>query len=142
MFSDVQQAFESLLDQRGFELELTISPEAARVCGDRIALRLLFSNLVDNAIKYSGPQRMLALNAMRYGSKLVRIDVTDSGLGIPADEIPLVTRKFVRGRGVTAGGSGLGLTIASRIAADHGGALEIASSVGVGTTVSVTLPWA
>jgi signal transduction histidine kinase len=140
VFSDVQQAFESVLDQRGFELELTIAPEATRVRGDRLALRLLFSNLVDNAIKYSGPQRMLALNAMRNGSKLVRIEVTDSGLGIPADEIPLVTRKFVRGRDVTTGGSGLGLTIASRIAADHGGALEITSAVGIGTTVSVTLP--
>jgi signal transduction histidine kinase len=140
IFSDVQQAFESALDQRGFELELTIAPKTARLRGDRLALRLLFSNLVDNAMKYSGQKRTLALNATQNRSNTVRIDVTDSGLGIPPDEIPLVTRKFVRGRGVTEGGSGLGLTIASRIAADHGGALEIASVLGVGTTVSVTLP--
>ena len=140
VFSDVQQAFESLLDQRGFELELTIAPNIARVRGDRLALRLLFSNLVDNAVKYSGQKRTLALNATSKGSRSIRIDVTDSGLGIAPDELPLVTRRFVRGRGVAAGGSGLGLTIASRIAADHGGALEIDSQLGVGTTVSVTLP--
>ena len=106
VFSDVQQAFESVLDQRGFELELTIAPHVARLRGDRLALRLLFSNLVDNAMKYSGQKRTLTLNAMQNGSKKVRIEVTDSGLGIPPDEIPLVTRKFVRGRGATEGAAG------------------------------------
>lgn len=139
VFSDVQQAFEAVLDQRGFELDMTIAPGTPRIRGDRLALRLLFDNLVDNAVKYSGSQRSLLLSATP-ALPAVRIDVVDSGVGIPADEIALVTRKFVRGRGASASGSGLGLTIARRIAEDHGGTLRIRSEVGVGTAVTVTLP--
>ena len=70
----------------------------------------------------------------------VALQVVDSGIGIPAEEISQVTRKFVRGRKAPSGGSGLGLAIASRIASDHGGTLSIQSIVGEGTTVRVTLP--
>lgn len=139
VFSDVQQAFEALLDQRGFELEMTIMPGVAKVRGDRWALRLLFDNLVDNAIKYSGEQRRLVLAATAI-QDTVRIEVVDAGVGIPADELPLIVGKFVRGRRARAGGSGLGLAIARRIAEDHGGRLEIRSVVGIGTTVTVDLP--
>ncbi len=68
------------------------------------------------------------------------IDVIDSGIGISAEELPHVTRKFVRGKNSQSGGSGLGLAIATRIARDHGGRLEIESAPGSGTTVTVTLP--
>ena len=106
---------------------------------DRSALRLLFVNLVDNAMKYSGAERSVLLHARQEGA-MVKIDVVDSGIGIPSAEIPLVTQKFVRGRQVASGGSGLGLAIAKRIAEDHGGTLNISSVVGTGTTVTVTLP--
>jgi signal transduction histidine kinase len=109
------------------------------VKGDRLALRLLFDNLVDNAIKYAGANRILMLNATSVGRD-VHIDVIDSGIGIPENELPLVTRKFVRGSAAPAGGSGLGLAIATRIATDHGGRLDIRSAVGHGTTVTVVLP--
>jgi signal transduction histidine kinase len=67
-------------------------------------------------------------------------EVSDHGMGIPPGEIGLATRRFFRGRGAGTGGSGLGLAIADRIARDHGGRLAIESEVGVGTTVSLTLP--
>jgi signal transduction histidine kinase len=139
IFNDVQQDFESQLDQSGFELALDIAPDVTNVKGDRLALRLLFDNLVDNAIKYAGANRILVLNATRVGRD-VHIDVIDSGIGIPENELPLVTRKFVRGSAAPAGGSGLGLAIATRIATDHGGRLTIRSAVGHGTTVTVVLP--
>ena len=66
--------------------------------------------------------------------------VSDSGIGIPPEEIPLVTQKFVRGSAAPSGGSGLGLAIAARIARDHHGTLSIRSTLGEGTTVSVSLP--
>jgi signal transduction histidine kinase len=139
LFNDVQQDTEGQLDQRGFELSMTIAPDVSCVRADRSALRLLFVNLVDNAMKYSGAERRLVLSASKEG-QIVKIDVIDSGVGIPAAEIPLVTRKFVRGRQAASGGSGLGLAIAKRIAEDHGGALSISSTVGTGTTVTVLLP--
>jgi signal transduction histidine kinase len=139
IFNDIQQNFEAHLDQDGFELEMHIPAGAPRVRGDRLALRLLFNNLVDNAVKYSGTARAVRLNA-EWDSRDVRITVIDSGVGIPEDEIHLVTRKFYRGAGTSARGSGLGLAIASRIAEDHGGTLQICSVVGEGTTVEVTLP--
>src|SRR5207249_1281523 len=121
------------------ELDLAL-PEAGRaVKGDRFALRLLFGNLVDNAIKYSDTRRRVSLRAATSDAK-VTIEVIDSGVGIPDDELPHVIKKFARGRKASGSGSGLGLAIASRIAQDHSGSLAIRSTVGVGTTVTVTLP--
>jgi signal transduction histidine kinase len=139
LFNDIQQTFEAQLDQRGCDLEIKIDADVPSVRGDRLALGLLFNNLIDNAIKYSGAEPRLVLSAETVKS-VVRIQVIDSGPGIPADEVELVTRKFVRGREAAAAGTGLGLTIASRIAEDHGGRLTITSVVGRGTTATVTLP--
>ena len=71
---------------------------------------------------------------------MVRLEIADSGAGIPEDELPHVTKKFVRGKQAARGGSGLGLAIAHRILSDHHGSLELVSAVGVGTTVTVSLP--
>jgi len=139
LFNDIQQEFEHQLDEAGFDMQLSVDTPALFVRGDRLALRLLFDNLVDNAMRYVATNRRLTMAARRHGHSIA-IEVADAGIGIPADEIPLVTRKFVRGKGAQSGGSGLGLAIASRIARDHGGRLEIQSEVGVGATVTVTLP--
>ena len=139
IFNDIQQDFEARLDHQGFELHVAIGAGAYAVSGDRFALRLLFGNLLDNAIKYSGDRRVISLRASRAESRVI-IDVEDQGVGIAADEIPKVMRKFVRARDATGGGSGLGLSIASRIAKDHHGDLRIVSEVGRGTTVTVALP--
>jgi signal transduction histidine kinase len=139
IFNDIQQDFEGRLDRNGFELNLEIEPDARLVSGDRFALRLLFGNLVDNAIKYSHERRTVELRASREQSQ-IKIIVSDQGVGIPAEELTHVVRKFVRARAAAGGGSGLGLAIASRIAQDHHGTLTINSRVGQGTTVSVILP--
>jgi signal transduction histidine kinase len=139
LFQDIQQEFEVQLDEAGFDLQINLPPDVAPVRGDRLALRLLFDNLIDNAIRYSKAERRVHLSA--EGSRsTVTIHVSDSGIGIPPEEIALVTQKFVRGRRAPSGGSGLGLAIATRIARDHRGALSIRSTPGEGTTVSVSLP--
>lgn len=139
LFKDIQQEFEAQLDEAGFDLQIIIAPDVGPVRGDRLALRLLFDNLIDNAIRYSHTERRLHLSAEADGRAVV-IHVSDSGIGIAPEEIPLVTRKFVRGSRAPSGGSGLGLAIATRIARDHGGSLSIRSALGQGTTVSVRLP--
>jgi len=139
VLNDIQEDFEARLDRHGFELEVAIGNDVRDVMGDRFALRLLFGNLVDNAIKYSNERRAVRLSAANVGGRVV-IEVVDSGAGIAADELPHVGKRFVHASGGAGGGSGLGLAIATRIAEDHGGTLEIRSTVGIGTTVTVTLP--
>ena len=139
LISEILEEFESQLEERHFAVNVNIAPDTSLIRGDALALRLLFNNLIDNAIRYSATTRRLTLSAQSEG-RSVTIDVVDAGIGIPSDEISLITRKFVRGRRVPSSGSGLGLAIASRIVQDHGGRLQIRSVEGAGTTVSVTLP--
>jgi signal transduction histidine kinase len=68
------------------------------------------------------------------------LEISDSGGGIPEDELEHVTKKFFRGRHAGHGGTGLGLAIATRIVADHGGTLKIRNRADVGTTVCISLP--
>jgi signal transduction histidine kinase len=139
LFNDIQEDFEARLDRHGFELDIRIAAGTRPVRGDRFALRLLFGNLVDNAIKYSDTSRTVTLSA--HGTETqVTIDVTDTGIGIAADELPTVLKKFGRGRTARTSGSGLGLAIVNRITSDHAGRLRIQSAPGAGTTVTVTLP--
>jgi signal transduction histidine kinase len=141
IFNDIQEDFEAQLDGLGFDLDWHIGPGVTTVRGDRTGLRLLFGNLVENAVKYSGTGRSVHLAAEQEGS-MVSISVTDRGIGIPADEVSRVVKKFARGRNAPGSGTGLGLAIASRIAEDHGGTLTVTSTVGVGTSVRVSLPTA
>ena len=136
---DVIDAFRVALQEKHFTVEIDIPSDLPPVLGDRMALKLMFDNLVDNAIRYSGDVRVVQIRARREGVA-ARIEVTDQGVGIPEHELGLVTRKFYRGRRAGSGGSGLGLSIAARIIEDHRGSLAITSVVDAGTTVSVTLP--
>lgn len=138
IFNDVQEDFEAGLDRLGLELDWDIAPDVSAVRGDRVALRLLFGNLVDNAMKYSGDGKVVQLSAQRRGG-FVSIAVIDHGIGIADDEVSRVTQKFARGRNAPGGGTGLGLSIAARIARDHGGTLAIETVVSVGTTVRILL---
>ena len=131
--------FGPILHRDQFQVDVHLPDELPLVNADPNALGLMFNNLIDNAIRYSREVKGLSISA-RAQAGSVTIEVADRGVGIPADEIQRVTRKFFRGRGTVAGGSGLGLAIVDRIVADHGGSMTIESSEGRGTTVSVTIP--
>jgi len=121
-----------------FDVTVDIPEGLPTVKGDPTALNLMLNNLIDNAIRYSKTRRHLTI-AGRTQNGSVTLEVTDKGVGIPAEDIERVTRKFWRGQESASGGSGLGLAIVDRIVADHGGTLEIRSTVGEGTSVTVTL---
>jgi signal transduction histidine kinase len=133
------QDFDQQLKDASFETHVDVSTDLPLIHGDRTAMTLMLDNLIDNAIRYSPATRSLTVAAGRHDGVVV-LDITDQGRGIPPDEIALVTRKFFRGRHLVSNGSGLGLAIVKRVVADHGGSLAIRSTVGAGTTVSVTLP--
>lgn len=133
------QGFASTLNRDGFAVTVDVPDDLPKVHADPNALGLLLNNLIDNAIRYSAQSRALSIRAV-HGGTGVTIEVSDQGIGIPAEELPRVTRKFVRGRNSVSGGSGLGLAIVDRIVSDHRGTMGIASVEGHGTTVSVTIP--
>lgn len=140
LLDEVRSEFAHTLAQASGRFEVTIAEPMPPLRGDRSACRLLFNNLVDNAIRYTQGAPHVSVTVTTPRPARIRVDVADNGVGIPADEIAQVTRRFVRGRGAPSGGSGLGLAIATRIAQDHGGTLTITSAVGAGTVVRVELP--
>jgi two-component system phosphate regulon sensor histidine kinase PhoR len=113
----------------------------AVVTGDRQQLDQVVRNLIDNALKYGDPAQAVQVAVVREGAEAV-LSVIDRGEGIHADHIPYLTRRFYRtdpGRSRAAGGTGLGLAIVKHIVERHRGKLDIASRLGVGTTVTVRL---
>src|SRR5262249_15941962 len=101
----------------------------------------VITNLLENAIKYSGPHRQVIART-REEDRYVRVAVVDEGEGITPDELPRVTGKFYRGRAVAekVKGSGLGLYPSKSFFELHQGRLEIKSELGKGTEVSFLLP--
>jgi signal transduction histidine kinase len=102
------------------------------------------ANLVDNALKFCRAGDRIALAARRRGDR-VAVSVSDTGPGIAAADVPHLFDRFYQSRSSVApatgeGGKGLGLAIVKRIAELHGGDVTVASRVGEGTTVTLSLP--
>ncbi len=113
------------------------------VRGDQQQLEQLVRNLVDNGFKYGAPDEQLTVRLHSKGENRVRLTVTDRGEGIAPEHIPHLTRRFYRtdpGRSRASGGTGLGLAIVKHIVERHRGRLDIDSTVGEGTRVTVILP--
>ncbi|QYJ05933.1 sensor histidine kinase [Qipengyuania flava] len=113
------------------------------VLGDQQQLEQLVRNLVDNAFKYGAQGEAVTVRLHPRGRNRVRLTVTDRGEGIAAEHVPHLTRRFYRtdpGRSRASGGTGLGLAIVKHIVERHRGRLDIESTVGEGTRVTVTLP--
>ena len=111
--------------------------------GDAQQLEQLVRNLVDNALKYGHADQPVTIRLHPRGDNRVRLTVTDRGDGIAAEHIPHLTRRFYRtdpGRSRASGGTGLGLAIVKHIVERHRGRLDMESTVGEGTRVTVTLP--
>jgi len=137
LVDDVLKTFDSQLTSGSFNVCRDIPGHVPPVKGDKTALELMLDNLVDNAIRYSRIDKQLTVSLRSHEGRVLLV-VRDRGMGIPAEEIPQVTRKFFRGRRAGSGGSGLGLAIAARIVADHRGTLSIESQPNAGTSVTVS----
>lgn len=118
--------------------------EVDQVCvfGDSDRLKQLLLNLVDNAIKYTPAGGAVSMSLSKNDRYAV-VEVIDSGVGIPAEDLPRIFDRFYRvdkARTRNPGGSGLGLSIARWIAEAHGGNIKVQSVIGEGSTFSVRLP--
>lgn len=126
----------------GVELSAAVPPVPVRLYGDPGRLRQALSNLVGNAVRHTAPGGSVRIEVTERDG-LARIAVRDTGSGIPAADLPHLFDRFWRAdaaRGRATGGSGLGLSIARQIVADHQGGIEVESEVGAGTVFTVALP--
>ncbi len=131
--------FEGAAVEKGIELNADTGPRAV-VAGDRLRLGQLLSNLVSNAVKFT-PEGGQVWVRVGEQDGTCQIEVTDSGIGIPAAERAHLFERFYRASSATGtAGSGLGLAISKAIAEAHGGTIRIADSGGSGTRVVVELP--
>jgi two-component system phosphate regulon sensor histidine kinase PhoR len=123
------------------EVQLEVLSEA-RLQGDEAEILSAFSNLVDNAAKYTPPTGRIRIG-WRVDGDAARFSVEDTGPGIAAEHLPRLTERFYRvdaGRSRDAGGSGLGLAIVKHVLQHHGAALEVESTPGVGSRFTCVFP--
>jgi heavy metal sensor kinase len=137
--------FEGIAEQRGVSLQVK-ADQPATIRGNRVHLREVIHNLLDNALKFTpgGGMVSLELNAPS-GAPHVQLRVRDTGVGITPEDLPKVFERFYRAdksrqRDRAAGGNGLGLSICRSIVHSYGGQISIESTLGKGTTVIVDLP--
>ncbi len=128
----------------GFNVQTNMQPDLPPVLIDSDAMAQAISNLLDNAIKYSGKVKQLTITTKTIGSEL-SLEVADQGIGIPRAEQAKVFEKFYRvGNGLVhdVKGSGLGLSLVKHIVEAHNGTISVESDVGKGTRFTILLPLA
>jgi signal transduction histidine kinase len=135
------------IEESGCSIQYEVQPGLPNVMGDLSGLSQCLQNLVGNAIKYSGGNDRIgiaaSLHEMKKDSREIRISVQDHGPGIESSELRHIFEPFYRSPKVVEAqihGTGLGLTVAARIAEAMGGKLSVTSQVGVGSTFTLHLP--
>jgi signal transduction histidine kinase len=140
---EVAEILEALAESKHISVDTVIDP-GLPVWGSGVGLKQVLLNLVDNAVKYTGPEGRIRVQ-LRAEPPDVVLTVSDTGVGIAPDDLPRVFDRFYRVSGSdprSRGGTGLGLAIAKRIVEAHGGSITVESRVSQGSTFTVRLPLA
>jgi two-component system, OmpR family, sensor histidine kinase BaeS len=140
--ADIAATAADSLSRRFEAASVTLDRQLARapVVADERWMHQVVTNLLGNALKFTPAGGRVAVRTAQDGPSAV-LTVTDTGVGIPADELPHVFERFWRGRAAAGtSGSGIGLAIAAELARAHGGTLTAASPPGQGTTLTLTVP--
>ncbi|HEY6872334.1 MAG TPA: ATP-binding protein [Geobacteraceae bacterium] len=145
---ELREFLQELIQQTtplGRETGVALSFEGAspvHVRGDRVRLRQIFLNLLENGVKYNRPGGKVRMALSSDGGQ-ARVSVTDTGVGISEEDLPYIFDRFYRvdkARNSASGGSGLGLSLVKSFVAAHGGKIEAVSEVGKGSEFIVCLP--
>lgn len=138
----VVELFRRPADAKGLSLAVDTEADLPEVRGDGALIRQALLNLVDNSVKYTEPHGSIRVHVGRDDVG-VRVTVSDTGVGIPADSLERVFERFYRvdkARSRKEGGTGLGLSIVRHTVESHKGRLDIASTPGKGTSIWFSLP--
>ncbi len=141
-FKEIEESSRILAEEKEIKVEMSAPKKHIFIHGDKVHLRRLFFNLINNAIKFTYPGGIVRIRAQSEG-RSVRISFADTGIGISEENLPKIFDKFFHfnGTGVdVSAGNGLGLSIAQSIAKIHLGDISVKSRVGEGTTFIVKLP--
>lgn len=141
LLEDAEQTFHDLAASRGVELSV-MNTAASPVSVDRDAIHQVFSNLIDNALKYGVTGRKILIGACETEDE-VQFFVRDFGAGIASEHLPRLFERFYRvdkARSRESGGTGLGLAIAKHVVRAHGGTIKAESELNHGSTFYFTLP--
>ena len=142
LLTELASSFATIaLERQGVErpIDLDLPTTPVTVWGDPEALRHVFENLIENAVKYSPSGSPIVLRVLN-DEGVVSVDVSDAGDGIAPDELPHVFERFRQGSSARAGGVGLGLYIVRTLVNAHAGRVTVRSTPGHGTTFTVSLP--
>lgn len=129
--------------EKGIAVDVRIPSDLPPVPGDEALLVQVLVNLLDNAVKYTPEHGHVEVAARRQPDGSTRVDVSDTGIGIPAEHLPRVFERFYRvdrARSRQLGGTGLGLSIVKHIIERHGGTVSVSSTPGMGSIFSFVLP--
>jgi signal transduction histidine kinase len=140
-----REAWEPFAERAGarrVQFETVLAPAARTIDVDPEALRQIFTNLFDNALRYTPENGRIRVAATNTKDELV-LSVADTGSGIPSEHLPRIFERFYRvdaSRSRHEGGTGLGLAIVKHLVEAHGGRLEAESELGRGTTILLHFP--
>ncbi len=142
LIADVLEAHSPIARSKKITLSMNSAPEASPVRGNRNLLEHMAANLVSNAIRYTREEGSVTID-LHSTDGWIAFDVSDTGIGIPAEDIPHVFDDFFRAanaRKFNVTGTGLGLSITRGIVERHGGSIAVRSTPGEGTVFTVKIP--
>jgi signal transduction histidine kinase len=138
--NEVYEIFASRAEMKDINMNVVTPQEPLLVEANDLQLRRLISNLVDNALKFTPAGGKTALDVFKKMDQVV-IKVSDTGIGIPSDDLPFLFDRFHRGRNASRfQGNGLGLAIVKALVEIQGGSISAESTLDEGTTITVRLP--
>ena len=137
---EIGEQFASRAEQTEREFKLSLVDEPVIVVGHQDQLRQVLINLLDNALKFTPRDGLVSVSLERSENE-VTLNVNDTGIGIPPEDLPHLFERFHRGRNVSEyTGNGLGLAIVKAIVSAHGGSVMVRSGPRQGTFVTISLP--
>lgn len=143
LLAEQVDAMRPMAQSKEVQVTLDPAPDGCEAFCDSEAVRQIVSNLLDNALKYTPERGSVTIGAREVPGDRVLVYVRDSGLGIPAEDLPRLFERFYRvdkARSREMGGTGLGLSIVKHLVRAQGGEVSVESAVNEGSTFSFTLP--
>lgn len=143
LLEEVASKMKVSMERKGQNLIIDIPQDSPDIFADKDKIEQVLQNIISNAIKYTPKAGKISIKLEKEANTKIKIKVSDTGVGIPKEDLPRIFERFYRvdkTRSRELGGTGLGLSIANEIVKAHGGNIDINSELGRGTEVIIELP--